>query len=509
MAAPKTVPQLSPSHNSIVPRHGVVSLFGYGIQVRVDRGHLLLDDGIGADRRHFRLPRVGHGLSRLVVIGSDGFISLAALRWLADQGASFVMLEREGEVLATTGPVRPSDVRLRRAQALAHQTGAALEIATQLIEAKLSGQEAVVRDKLKDSATADTIARFRARLPAAESVELVRTLEAHAAGAYWGAWRDVPVLFPKADQRRVPAHWKFFWTRASPLTGSPRLAVTPPGAILNYCYTLLESEARLATAVLGLDPGLGVLHVDTPNRDSLACDIMEAARPAVDAWLLDWITREPLRRSDFFEQRSGNCRLMGAFAAKLSETAPVWGRLVAPWAEYAARTLWATASHSKSHRTPTPATRLTQQNRREAKGRPALPPVKLPKPNVICRGCGEHVRRGAHLCSKCAVTATRENFAAGRKSAQQPEFLAKRASTMQGHKQAIQNWNPLELPTWLDEECYVQKIQPKLRAIRVREIATALKVSQPYAAFIRSGRRRPHPRHWLALAELVRIALKL
>ena len=113
---------------------------------------------------------------------------------------------------------------------------------------------------------------------------------------------------------------------------------------MNYLYALLESEARLAAAALGLDPGLGMLHVDTPNRDSLACDIMEAARPAVDAWLLDWITREPFRRSDFFEERNGNGRLLGAFAAKLSETAPVWGKLVAPWAEYVARTLWSATS---------------------------------------------------------------------------------------------------------------------------------------------------------------------
>src|SRR5450755_2557842 len=107
MAATETVSNLPQSHNSNltlqVPRHGVVTLFGYGIQVRVDRGHLLLDDGIGPNRRYARLPRVGHGLKRLVVIGSDGMVSLAALRWLADQDASFVMLERNGKVLAVTG----------------------------------------------------------------------------------------------------------------------------------------------------------------------------------------------------------------------------------------------------------------------------------------------------------------------------------------------------------------------------------------------------------------------
>ena len=97
-------------------RHGVVTLSGYGISVKVDRGHLLVEDGIGANRQRARFPRVGHGLKRLVVIGSDGMISLSALRWLADQKAAFVMLERDGSVLATTGPVRPSDARLRRAQ---------------------------------------------------------------------------------------------------------------------------------------------------------------------------------------------------------------------------------------------------------------------------------------------------------------------------------------------------------------------------------------------------------
>ena len=78
MAAAKTVSQYRESYNSLTPGHGVVTLFGYGIQVRVDRGHLLVEDGIGADRHRARLPRVGHGLKRLVVIGSDGVISLAA-----------------------------------------------------------------------------------------------------------------------------------------------------------------------------------------------------------------------------------------------------------------------------------------------------------------------------------------------------------------------------------------------------------------------------------------------
>jgi CRISPR-associated endonuclease Cas1 len=229
-------------------------------------------------------------------------------------------------VLATTGPVRPSDARLRRAQAHAHESGAALLIVRELISQKLAGQERLARDGLRDSTTAQTIARARAAVTTAETIQAIRQLESQAAYAYWSAWHTVPVNFPRSDARRVPDHWRTFGTRLSPISGSPRLAVDPPNAILNYLYALLESEARLAVAALGLDPGLGVLHVDSCKRDSLALDLMEPARPQVDAYLLDWISREPLRREWFFEQRDGNCRLMGSFAARLSETAQTWAR---------------------------------------------------------------------------------------------------------------------------------------------------------------------------------------
>jgi hypothetical protein len=141
--------------------------------------------------------------------------------------------------------------------------------------------------------------------------------------------------------------------------------------MLNYLYALLESEASLALAALGLDPGIGVLHVDTPARDSLACDLMEPIRPKVDAFVLDWITREPLHREWFFEQRNGNCRLMAAFAVKLGETTAAWGHGVAPFAEWISRTLW--ASIRTSSYAFRPATRLTQSRRRQVKGSTFIP----------------------------------------------------------------------------------------------------------------------------------------
>src|SRR5262249_38018214 len=151
--------------------------------------------------------------------------------------------------------------RLRRAQAEAHTSGAALRIARELIDQKLAGQEQVARYKLTVPECADKIHCYRSELAEADDLDRVRLIESRGAAVYWSAWRSLTIMFPTKDQSRVPAHWRVFGTRVSPLTGSPRLAVNPTNAILNYLYSLLESEARLAATALGLDPGLGMLHL--------------------------------------------------------------------------------------------------------------------------------------------------------------------------------------------------------------------------------------------------------
>jgi CRISPR-associated endonuclease Cas1 len=300
MAASPTLPRSAESHK--FGKTGVLTISGYGVKVLVRSGHLhIIEDGAGPENRTIRLPRVGHGLKRLVCISDDGFITLSALKWLSDVGAAFVMLNRLGKVQFVTGPTSPSDARLRRSQAVALTNGVGLEISRTLIHAKLEGQERLVRATLCDSTSADLIAGLRGKLEAADQPEGIRVLEAQAAIAYFGAWRDVPVLWPRADLRKIPERWLTVGARQSPISGGPRLAVTPVHAILNYLFSVLESECRLLLTAQGLDPGLGVgLHTDTRNRDSLALDVIEPVRPQLESWVFRWITHEPLRRSDFF-----------------------------------------------------------------------------------------------------------------------------------------------------------------------------------------------------------------
>ena len=459
-----------------------MTLFGYGINVHVHRGHLTVRDGIGSNRRSGRFSRVRHGLKRLVVIGSDGMVSLAAIRWLADQDCAFVMLDRLGEFLAVTGPVHPTDARLRRAQSLADESRTGLRIAVELIRQKLVAQERLAREQFQNEVSAETISNQRHALTKAGSKEEIRRCEAHAALAYWKAWHELRVPFQKADLQRIPEHWRTFGSRISPLTKSPRLAVNPPNAMLNYLYAVLESEARLALSELGLDPGIGMLHSDTRTRDSLACDLMEPIRPQVDSFLLNWLGRAPLQRKWFFEERGGNCRLTSEFAAELSGTSKAWRQALGPVAEWITRTLWSTMSRSSHMKVP--ATRLTQDRKREAKGIPIVSPNGTRDTLTLQRDKALVLPVPARLYAHDSIA------------------RARRADTQRRQAAASRAWNVTQNPDSLDESFYRKKIQPHVAGIPVPVLVSVLGISEPYARDIRAG-RRPHPRHWRDLAKLV------
>src|SRR6266566_1441443 len=474
------------SHPSAVPqisRLGVLTLYGYGIRIRMHGGHLETEHGIGPERYKLRLPRVNHRLKRLVCIGEDGFVTLSALRWLSEVGASCVMLDRLGKVRVVTGPVSPSEARLRRAQALALSNGNALPISRELIAAKLDGQELVLREMLNDETKASRVATFRESSSTCETVDAIRLIESRAALEYWSAWYDIPVLFSRNDAKRVPEHWLRFGSRHSPLTGGPRLAINPANALLNYLTALGESECRLALVACGLDPGLGFIHTDTANRDSLALDLIETIRPAIEGWLLNWLLTEPLRRSDFAESSDGNCRISAALCSKLSETALTWGKLVAPWAEFVAHSLYAGRSGCATPRRLL-KTPLTQNHRREAKVAPAAV-LKMPKTEHVCGGCGKPIRKDHEECWVCAQSSTRARIGEvariGRAAGRSIEARAKHSETARRHALARSSWDASSQPAWLTSVFFSQKVQPLLANVSAAKIRSSIGVSRWYA----------------------------
>jgi CRISPR/Cas system-associated endonuclease Cas1 len=391
-------------------------------------------------------------------------------------------------------------------QSLALINGTALKISKELISGKLNGQASIVRDMLRDSATADAIDRFQAELPMAESIESVRLIELQSARLYWQTWSELPINWLRKDEGRVPEHWKSFSSRISPLTHSPRLAANPANALLNLLYSLLESESTLAISAMGLLPEIGLLHADTPRRNSLSCDIMEVCRPQCDAFVLNWLQCEPLLRSDFWEDRNGNCRIASRLAIKLCETSNTWRKLVAPVAEYVAQALSSSMPQSAFSTKSIQrilATRLTQRNKRRVKGSD-VPPVKIPEPERVCRGCGKGLQGDSVHCKKrdlqIATHRLVEVARAGRVAGHTPKALAKEAATHRKHAEARRRWKASNQPAWLTEEVFSQTIQPAIAKTSATAIANRIGVSRWYAGRIREG-YRPHPRHWEALAQ--------
>jgi len=90
----------------------------------------------------------------------------------------------------------------------------------------------------------------------------------------------------------------------------------------------------------------------------------------------------------------------------------------------------------------------------------------------------------------------------GRVAAQSDQAQRWRAETQLRHASAKAGWKPSDLPTGLDDEVYRREIQPRLKVIKLSSLASALGISIPYAVDIRKGRRVPHRRHWLTLAQL-------
>src|SRR5207244_4042984 len=103
---------------------------------------------------------------------------------------------------------------------------------------------------------------------------------------------------------KVPAHWLAYDGRRSLLSkgATARKADRPINALLNLNYKLAEIEARLACVAVGLDPGLGFVHTDLARRDSLALDLLETIRPAVDRLVLDIVAERTFAYRDFVER---------------------------------------------------------------------------------------------------------------------------------------------------------------------------------------------------------------
>lgn len=476
---------------------GLLVLGGYGLRVVVDRGHLVCEDGIGSDRRQYRYGRVDRSLRRVVIIGHHGSLSLDAVRWLHAVGVPLVQLGADGDVLLVASPTGAMLPNVRRAQALASETGLGMRLAIELIQEKAAGQ-ATLLDRLgAPQRTKVSMARAQRALYCATTARELMRLESDAARLYWGSWTEVEVRFAKGDAAKIPEHWKRFGTRVSVLTGSTtgRKAVNPANAILNYLYAIVEAEARIAALAAGLDPLLGLLHVDKPSRSALALDLMEPVRPAVEAFVLDLLGRRELTRQDVFERLDGQCRLLPPLTTDLVRSAPRWAALLRPLAQDLTKALEASMPPSRSkpaavRRKMDPVVRSLASRKPSAgiRFQSEIPAESVqPGPRQGIRGKREVVRAHVAMLSMEADD-PRRSLDAG----------AKRRESMRRVRQSDLAWRGATP----DPSTFRKTILPRIQGVPLVELMAATGLTHSACSRMRNGKSVPHPRHWDALARL-------
>ena len=82
----------------------------------------------------------------------------------------------------------------------------------------------------------------------------------------------------------------------------------PVNVCLSLGYTLLHAQAVQACTAAGLDPLLGFYHRPAIGRESLASDLMDPLRPAVDLWVWEQLRSRTLR-DEHFSSDQGACLL--------------------------------------------------------------------------------------------------------------------------------------------------------------------------------------------------------
>lgn len=361
---------MHPQPTAETPRDGIVLAHGYGLKLHVQRGHLIIQDGICHHRQTRRYHRATSRLKRVIVIGHTGFVTLEALRWIRDAGAVFAQIGSDGELITLSAPARHHESKLRRAQVLAADSDLGRVALVQLLRAKLEAQaqmaerlvhlKATVRVKdARPITVAESIREHARKLDPSLSFGRLREIESMAGRNYWQTWAHQPARFHPEWRHTVPDHWRTAGPRTSKYEDQKRArkATTPVHAILNYTYAILEVEAIIAAHKLGFDPSLGIMHTDQRYRSSLATDLMEPARPAADTLVLNLLETHELRRGEIIETREGVCRIGPPLARQLATHSPVLRAAIAPHAERLARTLLKVPDH---------ATPLTRRRHGEA-----------------------------------------------------------------------------------------------------------------------------------------------
>lgn len=210
----------------------------------------------------------GH-VERIVVFGGVT-LSPAVLGWAIQHDADVVWCSRRGFLNGMLTPGSTSSAALHRTQyAKADDSAWSLAVAKAFIRGKIHNQRVLLlRRVIPDEArplreATEQLALYASMVDDVQTREELLGVEGIAARVYFTALRAI----------------------LDPALGFTQRAKRPPpdvvNAALGYGYAVLFGECATSLVAAGLDPTIGLLHVEQTQRSSLALDLAEEFRPVI------------------------------------------------------------------------------------------------------------------------------------------------------------------------------------------------------------------------------------
>jgi len=303
------------------PRSPLI-LTGHGVSLQIEGGALTIRNGFTHYPQKQEAYRFFKGEpaipERIIILDGSGSVSFDVLSWLAEQDVSLIRIDWRGEVVCVASrsgyaanPYKVQWQRETRADEILRMEFSISKIA-QEIENSISTLENSVRrieawNKAVEVAYS-TLTQLDEMRP--KTISQLRALEANAAAAYFRAWKGIPIKWRGISKRPIPEAWQKIGQRSSifHLAGN-RNASHPVNAILNYAYTVLQSEIQINAISEGYDPTIGIMHEGKDGSAAFVFDLMEPHRPAVDQKILEFINGHFFHPADFVLRSDGVCRL--------------------------------------------------------------------------------------------------------------------------------------------------------------------------------------------------------
>lgn len=241
-----------------------------------------------------------HHLESICIFGASS-MSPPAMDLCWENAVSVNFLTDNGYLQARMTGVADTSVLLRRTQfRAADDPSKCSEIARYIVAGKLQNSRTSLLRAARENDNPDERERLTAVTDALgrqiEALSEVRKLDEIRGAEGMGSAQYFSVFSLMLKQQRE--HFGFTIRSRRP----PRDRIN---CLLSFLYALVRHDCISALTSAGLDPFVGFLHVDRPNRPSLALDLMEEFRP----WLADRLAITLINRQqigcEHFREREG------------------------------------------------------------------------------------------------------------------------------------------------------------------------------------------------------------